>query len=397
MAVRLYAELLRNRQIQIAVGASIVSGLTVGMPLAIVLMVQQQTGDFASAGAVTAALAISASVFGPLRGRTVDRRGQRILPAFASVSVAAIVVLVYAAEHDASLGVLVVLAALVGSTTAPLLPSLRTLWADLVEGPEQLPAAYGLHAVLVEAFFIGGPVVAAALIAIGSPEAAVLGLAGCELVGVFAFAAIPASRRWRGAGAKAGWAGALASAGMVTLTLIEVPFGALFGVLDVAVPAFATAHGKAAAAGLVLAALAVGSLIGGLAFGARSAGRRNRGRRMALLMATFAILLLPTLLAGSLAALGAVVAVAGLVVAPATALFFALIDDVAPAGTATEAASWITTAYTAGLAIGTASAGLIVDGPGTDAAFAVACALGAVAAGIAFARRRTLAGAPAAA
>ncbi len=391
MAVRLYAQLLRNRQIQVAVAASIVSGLTVGLPLAIVLMVERETGEFASAGAVTAAVAIAASIFGPFRGRLVDRRGQWILPLFATVSVVALVGLVVATESGAPLALLIALGAVAGAATAPVLPSLRSLWADLVDHPDQLPAAYGLHAVMLETFFIGGPLAAAALIAVGSPQAAVLALAGCELVGVYAFAAIPASRRWRGEPSRAGWLGALESRGVRTLTMTDVPFGALFGVLDVAVPAFAKAHGSAAAAGVVLAALAVGSMLGGLAFGARAAAMRDRARRNVLLLATFTVLLLPMLVADSLVSLSVVVAVAGLVVAPLTALFFGLIDDIAPAGTAVEAVSWITTAYTAGVAIGTAVAGPVVDHWGTDEAFAIACGFAALSTAIAFARRRTLA------
>jgi MFS family permease len=391
MAIRLYAQLLRNRQIQVAVVASLVSGLTVGLPLAIVLMVERETGDFASAGAVTAALAIAASISGPLRGRLIDRRGQRVLPAFATVSVAALVGLVVAAGSGAPLAVLIALAAVAGSATAPLLPSLRALWADLVDHPDQLPGAYGLHSVLLETFFIGGPLAAAAMIAIGSPASAVLVLAACELVGVYAFAAMPASRNWRGEPSEAGRAGALASAGMRTLTLVDVPFGALFGTLDVAAPAFAKAHGAAATAGVVLAALAAGSMIGGLVFGARSATPKNREWRNVLLLAAFTLLLAPTLIADSLLALGVIVAIAGLVVAPLTALFFGLIDDVAPAGTVTEATSWVTTSYAAGVAIGTAAAGAIVEHAGTDAAFAVMCGFGALATLLAFVRRRTLA------
>ncbi|HLM31428.1 MAG TPA: MFS transporter [Solirubrobacterales bacterium] len=390
MAIRLYAQLLRKPQIQIAVIAAFVSGLMVGLPLAVVLMVQRETGSFASAGAVSAAVAIAAAVLGPLRGRAVDRRGQGILPGFAILSALALVALVLATESEAPLGALIVLGAMAGAATAPVLPSLRNLWIDLVDDARQLPAAYGLHAVLLEAFFIGGPLIAGGLIAVGSPAFAVLALAACELVGVVSFALMPASRGWRGAPSNAGRAGALASAGVVTLVLIDVPYGAMFGALDVAVPAFATARGAAAAAGPILAALALGSMIGGLAFGARAAGPGDRGRRNLVLLATVTLLIAPAMFAESLAALGVIMAVAGLAVAPLTALFFGLIDDIAPVGTATEAASWITTAYTAGFALGTAGGGVVVDHLGTTEAFAAAAAFALVATAICAVRRRSL-------
>jgi MFS family permease len=54
-------------------------------------------------------------------------------------------------------------------------------------------------------------------------------------------------------------------------------------------------------------------------------------------------------------------ALGGVVVAPALATVFALIDVVAPDGTATEALTWIISAYMAGLALAAAIAGSLVD------------------------------------
>jgi hypothetical protein len=45
-----YIELLRKRQVQVVVGSSIFVGLSTGIPLAIVILVQHETGSFADAG-----------------------------------------------------------------------------------------------------------------------------------------------------------------------------------------------------------------------------------------------------------------------------------------------------------------------------------------------------------
>jgi MFS family permease len=271
-----YGHILGNRQAQILLGASILAGLSVGTPLAIVLMVEGETGSFADAGAVTAALALSGAATSPLRGRLVDHHGQtRVLPTFAVLSALGLTGLVVAALAGAPVWALAVIAAAAGAATPPFLSALRPLWAELVEHPDQLVGAYALQAILIEIFFIGGPLAAAALIALGSPEAAILALAGAELVGILAFAATPVSRRWRGEPRTVGRAGALASAGMRTLITVDVPVGMLFGILDVAVPAFARAHGAPAAAGAILAALAVGSMVGGIVYGP-GAGRSRR-------------------------------------------------------------------------------------------------------------------------
>jgi MFS family permease len=271
-----YGQLLRKRQVQVVVGSSIVAGLSVGIALPIVLLVQEETGSFATAGAVTAALAIASAISSPVRGRMVDRHGQsRTLPWFAVGSAAGLWALVATTLSGAPLVVPIICAAVAGGLHAPLLSSTQPLWAALVDDPEQLTSAYALQAVLLEVFFIAGPLVAATLIALGSAAAAVVAIATAEMLGVLALASTPASRAWRSRTRTVGRAGALASAGLRTLVATDVPVGAMFGVLDVAVPAFAKAHGAAAAAGAVLAALAVGSMIGGVVYGSRPAARRR--------------------------------------------------------------------------------------------------------------------------
>lgn len=371
------------------VGAAVVAGLNVGAPLAIVLMVQRETGSFAQAGAVTAALAISSAIANPVQGRLIDRFGQtRILVPMAIGGAIAISVLVVATLAGAPIGALVGIAAVTGAISSSLLPSMRPLWADLVDHPGQLGIAYAIQAVLTEVLFILGPLAAALLIAVGSPAAAVLAIAGARLAGMLAFASTQASRGWRPERRERRRAGALASAGMLTLILGDIPLGAMFGTLDVAVPAFAKAEGIAAAAGIALAALAVGSMLGGIVYGARP--RRVDGRRYAALLAIEAVLLVPLAFVGSVAGLAVLMAVAGIVVAPVTTAAFGLLDRVAPAGTATEATSWIITAYQVGLAAGTAAAGALVEHSGTGAAFVAGVGCAALAAVITLARQRTL-------
>ena len=393
MAGSAYIELLRKRQIQVVVASALMMGLSAGVPLAIVLMVQHETGSFASAGVVTAAMAVAAAIFGPLQGRLVDRVGHtRTLPVFGAIGTTFTVGLVVATVEGASLGVLVGLAALVGATNASVFPAMRALWADLVDHPGQLNSAYAIHAVLMEAFFISGPILAALLIAFASPAAAVLVITLVKFAGLLAFSATPASRAWRGEPHTGGRLGALASPGMRTMLLADVPFGAMFGVIDVAVPAFAKSEGTTAAAGLLLAALAVGSMIGGVVYGSRP--RPVNGSRYAVIAGVQALLVLPLALAGTIPMLAIAMALAGLLVAPLGTVGFGLTDVVAPAGTLTEASSWVLTAYQFGLAGGTAAAGAIVEGPGTTTAFLTAAGCAGASAVVLWLRRQTMAGRP---
>jgi MFS family permease len=168
-----------------------------------------------------------------------------------------------------------------------------------------------------------------------------------------------------------------------------VGFGLTFGLLDVALPAFARHHGAQASAGLLLAGLALGIGVGGYLYGLRP-GRRPAAHEYPGLCALAALGLAPLALAPSVAVLVALTVAAGACFAPITAAQMAALDDVAPAGTRTEAAAWLASAYGAASAAGAALAGQLVDGPGDRAAMGAAVAATALAAAIALARRETL-------
>jgi MFS family permease len=393
MAGAAYKELLAKRQIQVIVATSLLIGLATGTPLAVVLLVQHETGSFAQAGAVTAAFAVASALSTPAQGRLIDRVGQtRTLPVFAVIGAGLTAVLVAAVLQGAPLAVLILVAALAAAANPPMFPALRPLWADLIDRPDQLGTAYAIHAVMAEFNFIVGPILAAALAALVSPAAAVIAITALKTVGTLAFSATRASRQWRGHehDGPRHWLGPLASPGMRAMLVADVPFGAFIGFLDVAIPAFAKEEGSTALAGVLLAALAVGSMIGGVIYGGQP--RTLSGVRYAQLAALQALFALPLIFADSTLAVGLAMGLAGLAVAPLTVVGSGITDLVAPAGTATEATSWVVTAYSFGLAAGTALAGALVDGPGTRAAFAAAAGCAAFSALVLWVRRKALDG-----
>jgi MFS family permease len=368
-----YRELLRNTQVRAVSLAVLVSGVGGGaVPLALVLLVREQTGSFAAAGAVVGALGLAVGVFNPIRGRLVDTKGQRkTLTPLAFVHVCCLAILVVLAVGDAPTWTLVV-AVIAGAAPAPLMSSLRALWRDLV--PEaRLQTAYALQAVLTEVLFVASPLLAAFLVAAFSAQVAVLVLILVEFAGVVAFTATPASRSWRSEAREAGRLGALESPGMRTLVLASLPFGMVFGALDVAAPAFADLHGAAESAGIALAALALGSMVGGLIYGSRSWPWDLPARYLVLLVALAGMVALAALSPG-LPLFVLLLAVAGLVVAPATTIIYTLLDRVAPRGTATEATTWMILGYAVGGAIGAALAGIAIETWGATRGILVASA-----------------------
>jgi len=287
-------------------------------------------------------------------------------------------------------GVLAALAALAGAGTPPLSPCLRGLWPLLLGDRDAVRTALALDALVIEAVFIGGPLLVAGLVLVASPQVALLAAASLSLGGTLLFAAQPPSRTWRGAGTGGRGLGALASPGLRTLLMAALGMGVFFGTLEVALPAFADERASSGVAGVALATLACGSAAGGLLYGARSRGRSLRPLYLAL-AAALPVVAAPLALVDSVVALLVLAPLAGVVVAPLTAAQNELAETVAPAGTATEAYAWLLTALVGGVATGNAVAGAVVQAAGWREALVVACACTALAAVAVLVRRGTLA------
>jgi MFS family permease len=333
---------------------------------------------------VVAALLVAAGLSNPLRGRLVDVKGQgRTLVPLAFLHVSSLATLVVLSAEGAATWALVVTAVVAGASPAPVMSSLRALWRDLVPG-SRLGSAYALHAVVTELMFVGSPLLALALVAAFSAELAVLALASIEFAGVVAFAATPASRGWRSESRAGGGPGSpLRAAGMRTLAVAALPYGMVFGALDVAAPALADRHGAAEISGVAVAALALGGVAGGLAYGARQWPLDLPARYLVALSALAAMLALSALsaLSGGLPVFPLTLAVVGLLVAPVTTMGYSLLDRVAPRGTATEATAWMVLGNGVGGAAGASVAGIAVEAAGVTLGILVASA-GALSSGL---------------
>jgi len=384
MRFRPYLDVLRTPGVPRLLGAAVLGRMPIGMAgLAIVLLVRQTGGSYATAGLVAGAYAISLGLTAPLLGRLIDRVGQtRVLLATAGVSAAAFAALAVAAEAG-SRALLPVLAALGGASLPPVAACLRALWSELLGRGAELQAAFSVEAIVQELIFVVGPPLVAVLAAVFAPAAAMVGIAVLLLAGIGAFAAAPASRAWRPERRAADWAGPLRSPGIVVLA-------AAFGAVEVAVPAAAEQLGSRTLAGPLLALWAVGSMVGGLAFGGRGPGRPPERRLVGMLVLVAAGIAALALTAGRFQ-LGAGMVVAGLGIAPAIACLYLLIDRLAPAGTVTEAFTWVNSAFGTGIAAGNATGGGVVHRAGADAVFLLAAAAVVAAALVARMRRPALA------
>jgi predicted MFS family arabinose efflux permease len=245
-----------------------------------------------------------------------------------------------------------------------------------------------MEAALQEVFFLGGPLLAAGL-AVLDPLAGVAGSGLACLVGTLATARLPPVRETPASrSGSAGLLGALGSAGVRTIVVYAAAIGAGFGAVELAMPAFAEAHGSRELGGVALACFSGGSLAGGLVAGTRAAGRDRR--RFFLGSAAIVLGLLGFQLAFSIPSLCVLAFLAGLPIAPTIAVVYTLIDRDARPGTAAEAFAWFGTAISVGIATGIAVAGVLVDERGVRWAFGLGAAVAAVGVVASLARRGTL-------
>ena len=174
---------------------------------------QEATRSLALAGTASAATALASGLLAPVRGRLVDRYGQRrCLPAMAVAFAAALVgVVAVAGPGPAAVTATVGLAAAAGATAPPLGASMRVLWLSLVGQGPRLQTAYALDAVLDELLFVAGPLPGGGLATRDRLAAGVLATGGLAVAGTLGFVASPVSRAQSGtrdvAAGRAGWAG----------------------------------------------------------------------------------------------------------------------------------------------------------------------------------------------
>ncbi|MBA2347379.1 MAG: MFS transporter, partial [Solirubrobacterales bacterium] len=148
-----YRRLLSTPGIATIMSTGLAARLPLGiMGLALVLFVREETGSYASAGAVAAAYAVGTAVAGPFAGRLVDRIGVRaVLLPMAALNAAGTVAIVVLGSAGATVPLLVLVAAAAGGALPPVSSVIRTQLAARLSDEDELEStAFALDAVIVE-------------------------------------------------------------------------------------------------------------------------------------------------------------------------------------------------------------------------------------------------------
>ncbi|WP_460785465.1 MFS transporter [Microbacterium tumbae] len=323
--------------------------------LAILLHVEQQTGSYGAAGLVLAATSIGQAVAGPVTSRWMGAWGmRRVLALTASACVLAVLGL---ALLPLSLPGYMALGMLAGLSTPPVQSAVRTIYPKLVNS-SQLTPLFSLDASLQEIIWILAPVVITLVSTqVGTTQGLLL-VAIVLVLGCGWFILSPEVGRVRIPRSRRAFGRVVLKPPVLLATVIGFLLIGACSAVEVGV--VATFEHGSLEAGLVLAVFSVGSLLGGLSFGHIPIGPWAMARR--LLIVTVGLSLTMVMLNAYW--LGGTLFLAGIGIAPALAVLFAITTASVKFSETAEAFGWAGTGQLIGAAAGSAIAGFLVDSTG---------------------------------
>jgi MFS family permease len=270
-----------------------------------------------------------------------------------------------------SVGMFMVVGVISGLSTPPVQPAVRTIYPKMVNS-KQLTPLFSLDASAQEIIWVAGPV-AATFIAVQISTTLAIVVAGTFLIlgGAWFIASpevgqvrIPRSRRSFGA--------VLRHRPVVLATITGfLLVGSAAAVEASVVSVFG--HGGPQA-GIVLGIWAIGSLVGGLSLGHLPIGPWALARRMLIVFVGMALAMIYL----DFWWLAIMLLVAGVGIAPAFAVIFAIVSASVKFSETAEAYGWVGTGQLIGAALGSAVAGFLIDANGPIGGFWAAAVIAAL-------------------
>ena len=361
-----YASLLKTPGVARIISAQLAARFPNGMlSLAFLLHIESVTGSYGSAGLVLAATSVGQAVAGPLTSRWMGVWGmRRVLTLTLVVSASGIAAIALVAM---SVGWYMTVGLVAGLATPPIQSAVRTIYPKMVNS-RQLTPLFSLDASAQEIIWVAGPVITTFLaLQISTVTAILVALAFLVGGGVW-FILSPEVGRVRIPRSKRRLGKVLGKRPVLLATITGFLLVGACASLEVGV---VSAFGEdGSEAGLVLAILAVGSLAGGLALGHIPIGPWAMARRMFVVFVGMAIALVSL----DFWWLAFALLLAGIGIAPALAVMFAIVSASVKFSDTAEAYGWVGTGQLIGAAIGSAIAGFLIDANGALGGFYVAAA-----------------------
>ena len=368
-----YRELLKTPGVGRIIAAQLTARFPNGMiSLALLLHIEHLTGSYGAAGLVLAATSVGQAIAGPVTSRWMGVWGmRRVLTLTTLVSASAVLVLGLVAMP---LPLTMVLGLIAGLSTPPVQSAVRTVYPKMVNS-RQLTPLFSLDASLQELIWVFAPVVITFVALQWGTTTAMLLIVVFLLGGCAWFILSPEIGRVRIPRSRRKIGKVLTKPPVLLATVVGfLLVGACAAVEAGVVATFG--HGGFEA-GIVLALFSIGSLAGGLTFGHIPIGPWAMARRLTVV--AFGLML--TTISLNVFWIGGTLMLAGIGIAPALAVVFAITSASVKFSDTAEAYGWIGTGQLIGAAAGSAIAGFAIDGAGPTAAYwaaAIFAALGAV-------------------
>jgi MFS family permease len=335
------------------------------LSLAYLLHVERILDSYGAAGLVLAAASVGQAVAGPLTSRWMGVWSMRkvlvLTMVVCAVSIGAMAFLVLPVWGY------MVIALIGGLATPPVQPAVRTIYPKMVNS-KQLTPLFSLDASAQEIIWVAGPVITT-FVAVQISTTTAIVLAGVLLIGGgLWFILSPEVGRVRIPRSKRKFGVVLKKPAVLLSTITGFLLIGACSAVEASVVATFGDHG--AESGIILAIFALGSLVGGLALGHLPVGPWAMARRM------FAVFVGMALALASLQFwwLAIALLVAGIGIAPALAVMFAIVSATVKFSDTAEAYGWVGTGQLIGAAIGSAIAGFLIDANGPVGGFVIAAA-----------------------
>ncbi|MFE6967272.1 MFS transporter [Agromyces sp. NPDC057679] len=362
-----YSELLKTSGVARIIAAQLTARFPFGMlSLAFLLHVEQQTGSYGAAGLVLAATSIGQAIAGPFTSRLMGRFGMRpvliITLAVCVTGVVAIAVLPLTVPLYMAVGFVA------GLATPPVQPAVRTIYPKMVNS-RQLTPLFSLDASAQEIIWVVGPVVTTFVSTQIGTIWGILLAAAIMVVGGAWFISSPELGRVRIPRSKRKLGVVLTRPPVLLATVVGFLLIGACAAIEAGVVAVFGHDG--AEAGIVLAIFSVGSLAGGLFLGHVPIGPWSTARRMFIVFAGTAL----AAFVMDFWWLSITLFIAGIGIAPALAVLFAIVSASVKFSDTAEAYGWVGTGQLIGAALGSALAGFLIDGYGAQGAFWAATGL----------------------
>ena len=361
-----YTDLLRTPGVARIIAAQLAARIPSGMlSLAFLIHIERIFDSYGAAGLVLAATSVGQAIAGPLTSRWMGRFGMRPVLVVTLVICATGIFIVGFALLP--LWAYMLTGLIVGLSTPPIQPAVRTIYPKMVTG-KQLTPLFSLDASAQEIIWVTGPFITVVLATQVSPVVAIAVAGGFLVGGGIWFIAspevgkvrIPPSRRKLGVVMK----------NRAVLLATVCGFLLIGSAASVEVGVVAVFGEGGTEAGILFGLWAIASLVGGLSMGHLPIGPWALARRFAIVVVGMAMA--PFALEFWWLALALLVA--GIGIAPVLAVMFAIVSASVKFSETAEAYGWLGTGQLIGAALGSAIAGFLIDALGPIGGFWAAIA-----------------------